>query len=67
VTFVLDSVVYWRFSLGMEAWMPVFAAAFRAYGLPHAIRCDNGAPFGWRKKLGALVVLWKWAAIQTQG
>src|SRR6202022_5002537 len=43
VTFVLDSVVYWRFSLGMEAWMPVFAAAFRAYGLPHAIRCDNGA------------------------
>jgi hypothetical protein len=46
VTFVLDSVVYWRFSLGMEAWMPVFAAAFRANGLPHAIRCDNGAPFG---------------------
>jgi transposase InsO family protein len=25
---------------------PVFAAAFRACGLPLAIRCDNGAPFG---------------------
>jgi len=25
---------------------PVFAAVFRACGLPLAIRCDNGAPFG---------------------
>ena len=25
---------------------PVFEASFRAYGLPRAIRCDNGAPFG---------------------
>jgi len=25
---------------------PIFAAAFRAHGLPGAIRCDNGAPFG---------------------
>lgn len=25
---------------------PAFAAAFRHYGLPLAIRCDNGAPFG---------------------
>lgn len=24
----------------------VFAGAFRSYGLPRAIRCDNGAPFG---------------------
>jgi transposase InsO family protein len=23
-----------------------FVRAFRAYGLPHAIRCDNGSPFG---------------------
>jgi transposase-like protein len=25
---------------------PVFAAAFRRQGLPSAIRCDNGSPFG---------------------
>jgi transposase InsO family protein len=25
---------------------PVFEAAFRTYGLPSAIRCDNGTPFG---------------------
>jgi transposase InsO family protein len=25
---------------------PVFAAAFREFGLPHRIRTDNGAPFG---------------------
>ena len=25
---------------------PIFVAAFRAHGLPRAIRCDNGAPFG---------------------
>jgi transposase InsO family protein len=25
---------------------PVFTAAFHAYGLPLAIRCDNGGPFG---------------------
>jgi transposase InsO family protein len=25
---------------------PAFAAAFRRYGLPVSIRCDNGAPFG---------------------
>lgn len=25
---------------------PIFAAAFRGHGLPGAIRCDNGAPFG---------------------
>ena len=30
----------------IEGVKPVFAAAFRAYGLPSSIRCDNGAPFG---------------------
>jgi transposase InsO family protein len=25
---------------------PAFAAAFRSYGLPLSIRCDNGSPFG---------------------
>ena len=25
---------------------PVFAAAFRDYGLPRTMRCDNGSPFG---------------------
>ena len=25
---------------------PIFEAAFRTYGLPGAIRCDNGGPFG---------------------
>lgn len=25
---------------------PIFAATFREYGLPLAIRCDNGSPFG---------------------
>jgi transposase InsO family protein len=25
---------------------PIFVAAFRSYGLPLSIRCDNGAPFG---------------------
>jgi len=30
----------------IEGSQPVFAAAFRRYGLPDAIRCDNGSPFG---------------------
>jgi transposase InsO family protein len=30
----------------IEGSQPVFATAFRAHGLPLAIRCDNGAPFG---------------------
>ena len=30
----------------IERSQPVFAAAFRRQGLPCAIRCDNGSPFG---------------------
>jgi transposase InsO family protein len=30
----------------IEGTQPVFAAAFRHHGLPSAIRCDNGSPFG---------------------
>ncbi len=30
----------------IEGSQPVFAAAFRRYGLQDAIRCDNGSPFG---------------------
>ena len=30
----------------IDGVQPIFAAAFRAYGLPRSIRCDNGAPFG---------------------
>jgi transposase InsO family protein len=30
----------------IEGSQPVFAAAFRHRGLPSAIRCDNGSPFG---------------------
>ena len=30
----------------IEGVQPIFTAAFRLYGLPRAIRCDNGTPFG---------------------
>jgi transposase InsO family protein len=30
----------------IEGVQPAFAAVFREYGLPRAIRCDNGSPFG---------------------
>jgi transposase InsO family protein len=42
-----------RFLLGtqivpatIEGVLPAFTEAFRTYGLPASIRCDNGAPFG---------------------
>jgi transposase InsO family protein len=38
---------------------PVFAAAFQTYGLPRAIRCDNGSPFGSRGP-GGLTRLSAW-------
>ena len=34
-----------RPTTGYESVMPVFEAAFREYGLPSAIRTDNGPPF----------------------
>ena len=43
----------------IEASQPVFAAAFQAYGLPQAIRCDNGSPFGSRGP-GGLTRLSAW-------
>jgi len=30
----------------IEGVQPAFTAVFRKYGLPKAIRCDNGSPFG---------------------
>lgn len=30
----------------VEDVLPIFAAAFCRYGMPRAIRCDNGTPFG---------------------
>src|SRR2546430_2389519 len=45
VTFVLDSVVYWRFSLGMEAWIMTGAVleAFRAVRIPNFVdHCATG-------------------------
>jgi transposase InsO family protein len=55
-----------RFLLGVtivpatiEATRPVFAAAFADYGLPRAIRCDNGTPFGSRGA-GGLTRLSAW-------
>lgn len=38
---------------------PIFAAAFRAYGLPYSIRCDNGSPFG-SQGAGGLTRLSAW-------
>src|SRR3984893_7035760 len=46
VTFVLDSVVYWRFSLGMEAWIKTGAVLeeFRAVRIPNFVdHCASGA------------------------
>jgi hypothetical protein len=46
-------------SATIEASRPVFVTAFRAYGLPRAIRCDNGTPFGSRGA-GGLTRLSAW-------
>ena len=43
----------------IEGTQPVFAAAFRRYGLPRSMRCDNGAPFGSRGA-GGLTRLSAW-------
>jgi transposase InsO family protein len=57
---------YSRFLIGLkivpptiEGTSPVFATAFRTYGLPLAIRCDNGSPFGSRGP-GGLTKLSAW-------
>ena len=44
---------------GLEAAQPIFEAAFREYGLPWAIRSDNGAPFASRS-VGGLSRLSVW-------
>src|SRR5439155_3390194 len=43
----------------IEGVKPVFVAAFRSYGLPLSIRCDNGGPFGSRAA-GGLTRLSAW-------
>jgi transposase InsO family protein len=43
----------------IEGVLPVFTEAFRTYGLPRAMRCDNGAPFGSRGA-GGLTRLSAW-------
>ncbi len=43
----------------VEGAQAVFTRAFEAYGLPQAIRCDNGAPFGSRGA-GGLTRLSAW-------
>jgi transposase InsO family protein len=43
----------------VEASQAVFARAFAAYGLPEAIRCDNGPPFG-SQGAGGLTRLSAW-------
>jgi transposase InsO family protein len=43
----------------VEGSQAVFARAFTAYGLPRAIRCDNGSPFGSRGA-GGLTRLSAW-------
>jgi len=43
----------------IEGVLPAFAAVFRTFGLPLAIRCDNGSPFGSRGA-GGLTRLSAW-------
>lgn len=46
-------------STGFEAVKPIFVSAFQEYGLPRAIRTDNGAPFATRT-VGGLSQLSVW-------
>lgn len=57
---------YSRFLIGVdivpptiEGTGPAFTVAFRTYGLPRSIRCDNGTPFGSRGA-GGLTRLSAW-------
>src|SRR5512133_623072 len=45
---------------GFEAVWPIFASAFREYGLPQAIRSDNGAPFASRAEGGLSLLSIRW-------
>src|ERR1700727_387879 len=51
-----------------EQVQAIFAAAFREYGMPHAIRTDNGAPFASRAIAGIsrLSVYWMKLGIQPE-
>ena len=46
--------------VGFEQVRPHFERAFREYGLPQAIRTDNGSPFAHRLGLGGLTRLSVW-------
>jgi hypothetical protein len=57
VTFVLDSVVYWRFSLGMEAWIKTGAVLeeFRAVRIPNFLTTARAASGACALIAGSLV------------
>jgi transposase InsO family protein len=57
-----------RDSTGRRMVQPVFLAAFREYGLPRAIRTDNGPPFasGGLGGLSALSVWWMKLGIELE-
>lgn len=64
--FLLDC--HGRYSTRTRTAWPVFEAAFRAYGLPRAIRTDNGPPFATTSihGLSRLNVWWMRLGIQHQ-
>jgi putative transposase len=45
---------------GAEAVQPILTRLFQEYGLPRALRTDNGSPFAHRLGLGGLAVLSVW-------